>query len=89
MSSGLAMKEITRLMKCDIKILFDRQITSKNDFVFGIHIIPILIGVDAAINETGKGNSKNKIYLNKLHQILGHCGEKCKVIRKSFGLSCC
>jgi hypothetical protein len=47
----------------------------KNGFVPGIKMRPELSDVGAETVETSKGHSKNKININNLHQILGHCGE--------------
>jgi hypothetical protein len=67
--------ETINLMKDDITILFDRQITTKNSFVPGFKIMLVLSNVGLTTVETRKVDSKNKIDINNLHQILGHCGK--------------
>jgi hypothetical protein len=64
-----------KLMKSDIKILIERQITKKIGFTPAITMRPVLSDVGAATVETRKENLKNKIDIDNLHQILGHCDE--------------
>jgi uncharacterized protein YqgQ len=47
-------EEMIKLMKSDIQILFDRQITTKNSFVSGIKMILALSDVGAATVETSE-----------------------------------
>jgi hypothetical protein len=41
-----------------------------------LRLSPVLSDVGAKTVETRKGNLKNKIHTNSLHQILSHCGER-------------
>ena len=67
--------EKLKLMKGNVTILFDRFLISKNGFVPGIKMKPLLNDVSATVVESKKEKSKNMIDVNNLHKILGHCGE--------------
>jgi hypothetical protein len=59
--------EKIKLMKGNIVILFDRCLKSKNGFVPGINMRPVLPDVGATVVDS--------IDVNNLQNILGHCGE--------------
>jgi hypothetical protein len=56
-------EEMIKLMKSDIQIIFDRQITTKNSFVSGIKMILALSDVGAETVETRERNSNKNIKL--------------------------
>jgi hypothetical protein len=78
--------KMIKLMKGEITILFDRQITMENGFVPVIKMRPVLSDVGAATIETRKGNSKNKFNINNMHRILGHYAKtSAKLTGKALG----
>ena len=78
--------EKIKLIKGNVTILFDRFLTSKNGFVPGIKMKPLLNDVIATVVESKKETSKNMIDVNNLHKILGHCGEaSARLTGKSLG----
>jgi hypothetical protein len=67
--------EKIKLMKGNVVILFDTCLKTKNGFVSGIKIRPVLADVGATIVDSKKERLKNTVDVNNLHKILGHCGE--------------
>jgi hypothetical protein len=55
--------------------VFDRFWMSKNGFVPGIKIKPLLNSVSATVVESKMGKLKMMIDFNNLHKIFGHCSE--------------
>ena len=64
---------VMKLMKGKTSLYFDRILKTKNGFVLGINLLPIFENMATTAVESSKMN--NKIDINNLHTILGHCGE--------------
>jgi hypothetical protein len=74
-----------KLMKGSTTLSFDRMLKTKNGFVLGIKLLPIL-GNNVATTAVEAEKVKPKININNLHKILGHCGEMAtRMTGKSFG----
>jgi hypothetical protein len=70
---------VTKLMKRKRALYFDRVLITKNGFVSGIKLMPI-IGDEA---NTAFELNKIKIVIDNLRKILGRCGEAtARMIRK-------
>ena len=61
---------VIHLTKGKTKLSFDRILQTKKGYVLGVDMVPVNSQVAGAVLERGK-----KIDVNKLHQMLGHCGE--------------
>ena len=76
---------VMKLMKGNTTLYFDRMLKTKNGFVSGIKLLPIL-GNNIATTAVEENKVKPKININNLHKILGHCGEVAtRMTGKSFG----
>jgi hypothetical protein len=64
--------EIIKLSKENLTLTFDKVVRTKNGFVPGIKLMPVLADVGTSVLETKKCET---IYVNNLHKILDHCGE--------------
>ena len=62
---------VLKLMKGKTTMYFDRILKTKDGFVTGIMLIPMMGNVATTAVET----KKTTININNLHKILGHCGE--------------
>ena len=62
-----------KLMKGNTTLYFDRILKTKNGFVSGIKLLPILVDMLTTVVDSRK--MKNKMDINNLHTILGHCGD--------------
>jgi hypothetical protein len=67
--------ETIKLMKGKMVALFDRCLKSKNEFVPGIKMKPVLADMSTTVVDPKKEKPKNSINVNNLHKILGHCGK--------------
>jgi hypothetical protein len=77
--------EIIKLTKGNVSLTFDKIMKTKNGFVPGIRLMPVLSDIGTAVVESGKGES---IDVNNLHKILGHCGdESTRLTGKAFGFN--
>jgi hypothetical protein len=65
---------VMKLMKGNTTLYFDRMLKTKNGFVSGIKLLPIL-GNNIATTAVEADKVKPKVDINNLHKILGHCGE--------------
>jgi hypothetical protein len=75
--------KIIKLSKGNVTLTFDKVVRTKNCFVPGIKILPVLGDVGNSILETKK---RDTIDVNNLHKILGHCGEvNARLTGKAFG----
>jgi hypothetical protein len=55
-----------------VNLILDKVVRTKNGFVPGINLLPVLYDVGTSVMETKKLDT---IDVNNLHKILGHCGE--------------
>jgi hypothetical protein len=75
--------EIIKLSKGNVTLTFDKVVRTKNGFVPGIKLLQVLDDVVTSILETKK---RNTIDVNKLHKVLGHCGEvNARLTGKAYG----
>jgi hypothetical protein len=63
---------IIHLKKGNIHLSFDKVMQAKKGYVLGVDMIPIHSEMAA-----GAQDSRKKFDINKMHQVLGHCGEDC------------
>jgi hypothetical protein len=76
---------VMKLMKGNTTLYFNRILKTKNSFVSGIKLLPIL-GNNIATTAVEASKVKPKININNLHKIVGHCGEVAtRMTGKSFG----
>jgi hypothetical protein len=74
-----------KLMKGNTTLYFNRMLKTKNGFVSGIKLLPIL-GNNIATTVVEANKVKPKININNLHKIVGHFGEVAtRMTGKSFG----
>jgi hypothetical protein len=62
---------VMKLMKGNTTSYFDIIVSTKNGFVSGIKLIPMLGNISTTSVEINK--AKPKININNLHKLLGHC----------------
>jgi hypothetical protein len=75
--------EIIKLLNGNVTLTFDNIVRTKNSFVPGIKLSPVLGDVGTSVLETKK---RGTIYVNNLHKVLGHCGEfNARLTRKAYG----
>jgi hypothetical protein len=67
---------VMKLMKENTTLYFNRMLKTKNGFVSGIKLLPIL-GNNIATTAVEANKVKPKINIKSLHKILCHCGEVC------------
>jgi Zinc knuckle len=76
---------VMKLMQGNTTLYFDRMLKTKNEFVLGIKLLPIL-GNNIATTAVEARKVKPKININNLHKMLGHFGEvTTRMTGKSFG----
>jgi hypothetical protein len=80
---------VMKLMKGNTTLYFGRMLKTKNGFVSGIKLLPILgnnIATTAIEVNKVKPKINIKISINNLHKSLGHCGEVVTIMTgESFG----
>jgi hypothetical protein len=75
--------EMIKLSKGNVTLTFDKDVRTKNGFVPGIKLLPVLRDVGTSVLETKK---RETIDVNNLHKILGHGGElNARLTGKAYG----
>jgi hypothetical protein len=65
---------LIKLTKRETTLVFNQSLNTKGGFVSGIKVVPVLNQVSNTIVETKKMIKVMSFEINKLHNILGHCG---------------
>jgi hypothetical protein len=66
---------LIKLTKGETKLVFDQRLNTKEGFLSGIKMVSVLNQVDNTDIETKKMIKNMSLEINKIHKILGHCGE--------------